>query len=224
MNLFEFCGMVGAGVSALVVLAVIALVVLAAGCMALGAYESVTNPNAAGQTAQEYSVLQQNISAGAGQIAQAAPQGMMDPTEYIWTPMTGQSWEQISDILYTNSTDDTEFVSIVNFYTQSHIRYSYNITDWSVETPNRTWQTGQGSCIDIALLDTAMLTRHGIDAHIVYGLANGNKPHTTVQIKIGSSSFMIDHRTVTQYQKLGDGLEPGQYMLPDIAVPGGSGG
>jgi hypothetical protein len=224
MSLMQICGKIGAGVSVLVVLLFVALCLLVVACLIAGAYESMTNPNAANQTAQEYAALQQNISAGAGQLAQAAPQGMMDPAEYIWTPMTSQSWEQISDILHTNSTDDTKFVSNVNFYTQSHIRYSYNITDWSVETPNRTWQTGQGSCIDIALLDTAMLTRHGIDAHIVYGLANGNKPHTTVQIKIGSSSFMIDHRTVTQYQKLGDGLAPGQYMLPDIAVPGGSGG
>ena len=73
MNFFEFCGMVGAGVSALVVLAVIALVVLAAGCVVLGAYESATNPNAASQTQQEYSALQQNISAGSAQLDHVVP-------------------------------------------------------------------------------------------------------------------------------------------------------
>jgi outer membrane lipoprotein-sorting protein len=73
MTLFETCGKIGAGVSVLVVLLFVALCLLVVACLIAGAYESVTNPNAANQTAQEYSALQQNISAGAGQLNHIVP-------------------------------------------------------------------------------------------------------------------------------------------------------
>jgi transglutaminase-like putative cysteine protease len=139
-------------------------------------------------------------------------------SDYLWTSPNGTTWWNISDGIYANATTPQDFVADVNFYTQIHVNYHYNITDWSVETPNLTWQTRTGSCIDIAILDTAMLTRHGIDAHIVYGLANGKYRHTTVQVKIGANQFFIDHRTIQQYQKTGDGLAPGEYMLKDVML------
>ena len=75
MNVFETCGKLAAGVSVLVVLLAIGLVVLVIACMALGAYESVTNPQSSSQTAQEYQQLQQNISSDADQIHHAVPAG-----------------------------------------------------------------------------------------------------------------------------------------------------
>jgi hypothetical protein len=73
MSLMQICGKIGAGVSVLVVLLFVALCLLAVACLIAGAYESMTNPNAANQTAQEYAALQQNISAGSAQIDHVVP-------------------------------------------------------------------------------------------------------------------------------------------------------
>ncbi|MGA2161309.1 MAG: hypothetical protein ABSG28_03790 [Methanoregula sp.] len=62
MSLVSFCGKVAAGVSVLIVLAVIGLVILAVILIGVGAYESATNPHITQQTAQEYQQLQENIS------------------------------------------------------------------------------------------------------------------------------------------------------------------
>jgi len=226
MNYIETCGKIAAGLSAMVVLVAIGMLVLMIACMCLGAYAQITNPDIGNQTQQEYTNLSQQINTGAGQIQNTVPQGYADPSvvptipesDYLWTGMNGTTWQAVSDGIYANATSPQDYVNDVNFYTQIHVRYHYDVKDWSVETPNRTWQTGQGSCIDIAVLDAAMLTRHGIDAHIVYGLAYGQYHHTTVQVTIGANQFMIDHRTVTQYQKLGDGLAPREYMLPDVTL------
>ncbi len=61
-SLTEYIGLVGIGVSGLIVLIAVGLLVLAVILMGVGAYESATNPNIGNQTAQEYAQLQSNIS------------------------------------------------------------------------------------------------------------------------------------------------------------------
>ena len=70
-SLVEYLGLVGIGVSALVVLVAVVLLILLIGCVALGAYESATNPNVTNDTAREYQQLQSNISAGQAGISSA---------------------------------------------------------------------------------------------------------------------------------------------------------
>ena len=72
-RLFEYIGMIGFGISALIVLAFIGLVVLAVILIGVGAYELHTNPHISQDTAQEYARLQSNIS-----NAQAGISGAMD--------------------------------------------------------------------------------------------------------------------------------------------------
>jgi len=71
MSLISFCGKIATGVSVLIVLAFIGLVVLAVILMGVGAYESYTNPHVQQDTAQEYTQLQSNISAGQAGISGA---------------------------------------------------------------------------------------------------------------------------------------------------------
>ncbi|MGA2918115.1 hypothetical protein [Methanoregula sp.] len=70
-SLVESLGLVGIGVSALVVLIAVVLLILLIGCVALGAYESATNPNVTNDTAREYQQLQSNISTGTAGISGA---------------------------------------------------------------------------------------------------------------------------------------------------------
>jgi hypothetical protein len=70
-SLVEYIGLVGIGVSALVVLVAVVLLILLIGCVALGAYESATNPNVTNDTAREYQQLQSNISTGTAGISGA---------------------------------------------------------------------------------------------------------------------------------------------------------
>ncbi|MGB7789470.1 hypothetical protein [Methanoregula sp.] len=70
-SLVEYLGLVGIGVSALVVLVAVVLLILLIGCVALGAYESATNPNVTNDTAREYQQLQSNISTGTAGISGA---------------------------------------------------------------------------------------------------------------------------------------------------------
>jgi predicted negative regulator of RcsB-dependent stress response len=70
-SLTELIGMIGIGVSALIVIIVVGLILLAVILIGIGAYESATNPHIANQTAQEYQQLEQNISAEQAAISGA---------------------------------------------------------------------------------------------------------------------------------------------------------
>jgi len=61
-SLVEIIGLIGIGVSGLVVLIAVGLLVLAVILMGVGAYESASNPHISQDTAQEYQQLQSNIS------------------------------------------------------------------------------------------------------------------------------------------------------------------
>ena len=65
----EYIGLVGVGVSGIIVLLAVGLLVLAVILFGVGAYESATNPHIAQDTAQEYAQLQQNISNAQARIS-----------------------------------------------------------------------------------------------------------------------------------------------------------
>jgi flagellar basal body-associated protein FliL len=71
-SLAEYAGAVGVGVSSLVVLIAVVLLVLLIGCVALGAFESYSNPPATADSAKEYANLQSNISSAQAGITRAA--------------------------------------------------------------------------------------------------------------------------------------------------------
>jgi hypothetical protein len=70
-SIVEYIGLIAIGVSCLVVLVAVVLLILLIGCVALGAYESATNPNVTNDTAREYQQLQSNISTGMAGISGA---------------------------------------------------------------------------------------------------------------------------------------------------------
>jgi predicted negative regulator of RcsB-dependent stress response len=70
-SLTELIGMIGIGVSTIIVIIVMGLILLAVILIGIGAYESATNPHIANQTAQKYQQLDQNISAGQAAISGA---------------------------------------------------------------------------------------------------------------------------------------------------------
>jgi predicted negative regulator of RcsB-dependent stress response len=61
-SLVELIGMIGIGVSTLIVIIVVGLILLAVILICVGAYEQATNPHIAQQSTQEYQNLENNIS------------------------------------------------------------------------------------------------------------------------------------------------------------------
>ena len=75
MTLTNLCGKVAILVSVAIVLIFLILVVLAAFCTGIGAYESVTGHANSTQTQQDYQNLLELINEGAGQIQHIVPGG-----------------------------------------------------------------------------------------------------------------------------------------------------
>ena len=73
MTLTNLCGKVAIGVSVAIVLIFLILFVLAAFCVGIGAYESVTGTANSTQTQQDYQNLSEQINQGAGQIQHVQP-------------------------------------------------------------------------------------------------------------------------------------------------------
>jgi len=75
MTVVNLCGKVAILVSVAIVLIFLTLFVLAAFCVGIGAYESVTVTANSTQTQQDCQNLSEQINQGAGQIQHAVPSG-----------------------------------------------------------------------------------------------------------------------------------------------------
>ena len=75
MTVINLCGKVAILVSVAIVLIFLVLVVLAAFCVGIGAYEAVTGTANSTQTQQDYQNLNQQINNATGQIQKAVPAG-----------------------------------------------------------------------------------------------------------------------------------------------------
>ena len=73
MTLTNLCGKVAIGVSVAIVLIFLILFVLAAFCIGIGAYESVTGTANSTQNQQDYQNLSEQINQGTGQIQHVQP-------------------------------------------------------------------------------------------------------------------------------------------------------
>ena len=75
MTLTNLCGKVAIGVSVAIVLIFVFLLIMAAFCIGIGAYESVTGTANSTQNQQDYQNLSEQINQGAGQIQHIVPGG-----------------------------------------------------------------------------------------------------------------------------------------------------
>ena len=73
MTLINLCGKVAIGVSVAIVLIFVFLLIMAAFCVGIGAYESVTGQQNATQTQQDYQDIQNQIDNASGQIQHVQP-------------------------------------------------------------------------------------------------------------------------------------------------------
>lgn len=129
----------------------------------------------------------------------------------IICPVSAISVNDTADMLHTNILTDWAYVNAVNNYVKDNIRY-YTNHGWLVKTPEITLQDKTGDCSEIAVLKTAMLQRHGIDAHVVHGKIPGGL-HDTVEIHIGGYRNIIDRWYYPTFEKMGDGLHPSEHYL-----------
>lgn len=117
----------------------------------------------------------------------------------------------VSDTIWANSSSQWEFINRVNFYVNSRITYKYNRSEWGIKSPNLTWSTGTGACGELALLKLAMLTQHGVNAHVVWGFIPTGEGHYTVELS--DYGTIIDYKTIPIYIKRGDGIEYQNYII-----------
>lgn len=119
-----------------------------------------------------------------------------------------QTYMQVADNLWNDGLMYTPrpnhyYINTVHDYVWSHINYERNPAEYRIRSPNLTWEMGNGSCSEVALLETAMLNYKGIDAHPVLVQLPNLDYHETVEIHDDTLTYTIDN---TNYIKKQDGL------------------
>lgn len=119
----------------------------------------------------------------------------------------GDTVANVSDGLHSISDTDKEFVRLVHLYISKNIEY---VSDggWQVKSPDKTIQDLSGDCSEMALLEVAMLTRHGVDAVIIYGVVPGVGLHDAVEVHLDHYYYRTDAIEQPAFSKIGDGLHP----------------
>lgn len=119
----------------------------------------------------------------------------------------------VADRLRQDSASDSEFVRLVHQYVQRNVKYSSTPSNWQVKSPERTMRDLTGDCSEMALLQAAMLTMHGIDARVIYGSIIGVGLHDSVEVHMNHHITRIDAAEIPVFVKLGDGLHPDEKIV-----------
>ena len=120
---------------------------------------------------------------------------------------------ETADMLYANNSGEWGYLFAVDRYVNENIEYRRTGT-WAVKTAELTLETRSGDCSEMAVLKTAMLVRHGIDAKVIHGDIPGAGLHDTVEVRMGGfKPTWIDRRGYPGFHKRGDGLAPGEYIV-----------
>ena len=133
-----------------------------------------------------------------------------DTARYAY--VVGDTPQIVADRLYSLSGTADEFVRTVHLYIVRNVKY---VSDgsWMVKSPERTLIDLAGDCSEMALLEVSLLTRHGIDARIIYGMVPSAGLHDAVEVHLNHYVFRTDATEQPVFVKLGDGLHPDEKIV-----------